>query len=254
MTRLFVPREQWQGSNVYITGDDTHYITRVLRLGPGDTLTVLDGEGRAFNAAIKSIDTKKVCLDIIGEIKPDVEPSLKVRLFQAVPKGDKMDLVVQKAAELGVAMVVPLVTERAVVRLDTGRALRRRERWQKISREAARQCGRTVVPKVLPVMTLEEALNFFAAERGQAAFPDRLLGIMPWEGEESLSLRDCLTGKRPDTVSIFIGPEGGFSLAEVRAAQQQGIATVTLGRRILRTETAGIITPALVMYTFGEIG
>lgn len=251
MTRLFVPREQWRGNTLFITGDDVHYLTRVLRLGPGDTLTVLDGEGRAFNAVIRTADSKKVHLGLVNEIKQDAEPSLKVTLFQAIPKGDKMDIVVQKAAELGVVRIVPVVTERVVVRLDAARGAKRWERWRKISIEAARQCGRTVVPEVEPVHSFADALNLLNLEIEKGADE---LRIMPWEGEEAVSLRDCLTRKRPDAVSVFVGPEGGFSLSEVAAARQRGIITVTLGRRILRTETAGIITPALVMYALGEIG
>lgn len=279
MTRLFVPREQWRGNTLSITGNDVHYITRVLRLGPGDALTVLDCEGRAFNAVIKTAGNREVRLDVVGEIKSDSESSVKVALFQAIPKGDKMDLVIQKAAELGVARIVPVVTDRVVVHLDAARGAKRLERWRKISAEAARQCGRTVAPEVEPVVAFEDALNLLApyqkreeVKKGTGNFllksslspfsdespfeasPLFHLGIMPWEGEESVSLRECLSGKRPDAVSIFVGPEGGFSLSEVYAARERGITTVTLGRRILRTETAGIITPALVMYALGEIG
>jgi len=245
LTRLFIPREQWRGNTLFVTGDDVHYLTRVLRLGPGDTLTVLDGEGRAFSAVIRTAESGKVCLNLVGEIKQETEPSLRVTLFQAIPKGDKMDLVVQKAAELGVARIVPVVTERVVVRLDAARRAKRWERWRKISVEAARQCGRTVVPAVEPVHSFADALDLLGPFQ---------MGIMPWEGEEAVSLRECLSTERPSAVSIFIGPEGGFSLSEVAAARQRGIITVSLGSRILRTETAGIIAPALVMFAFGEIG
>ncbi|MEW6572506.1 MAG: 16S rRNA (uracil(1498)-N(3))-methyltransferase [Bacillota bacterium] len=254
LTRVFVPREQWHGNTLFITGEDAHYITRVLRLGPQDTLTVLDGKGRAFRAVIKRADGKNLYLDTVGEVQSATEPSLAVTLFQAVPKGDKMDLVVQKATELGVVRIVPVVTERVVVRLNAERGAKRRERWRKISIEAARQCGRTVAPEVEPVMSFEDALNLLVPRDKNGSSSLLHLGILPWEGEEAVSLRECLTGKSPRAVSIFIGPEGGFSLSEVDAARARGIITVTLGRRILRTETAGITTLALVMYTFGEIG
>jgi 16S rRNA (uracil1498-N3)-methyltransferase len=245
VTKLFVPREQWGKTGVAVRGEDARYLTRVLRLGFGDTVTVLDGEGRAFEAVIQSTGADEVNLVLAREVALETEPAVEVSLFQALPKGDKMDLVVRQATELGAARIVPVITERVVVRLDAARASRRQERWQKIAREAARQCGRPVVPVVEPVLSFATALTLL--EPG--AF-----GIMPWEGEELVSLRQCLSGRKPEAVSIFIGPEGGFALHEVETARAQGVVTVTLGRRILRTETAGMVTIALLLYALGEIG
>lgn len=244
--RLFVPPEQWLQQVVIVRGSDVKYLTRVLRLKRGDSLTVFDGEGRVFEAFIREINGGEVVLALSRQIAENTEPQVKVTLFQALPKGDKMDLVVQKATELGVAQIVPVLTERVVVQLEGARAAKKQERWQRIAKEAARQCGRVAVPMVERVCSFKEALELFA--RGNS------LGIMPWEGEETLSLRKALTGKSPAAVTLFVGPEGGFTRSEVEAARARGFLTVSLGRRILRTETAGIVTLALVLYSLGEIG
>jgi len=125
LPRLFVPREQWQKDGVVIRGEDMRYLTRVLRLGPGDAVTVLDGYGRVFNTVIESVGAREIRLALAAEITPDTEPAVKVSLFQAIPKGDKMDLVIRKATELGAARIVPVVTERVVVHLDENKASKR---------------------------------------------------------------------------------------------------------------------------------
>jgi 16S rRNA (uracil1498-N3)-methyltransferase len=234
---------------VAVLGDDARYLTRVLRLGLGDAVTVLDGHGRVFDAVISGTGAEGVSLHLEREITPETETKTRVTLFQAVPKGDKMDFVVQKVTELGAARIVPIITERVVVRLDPGQAVKRRERWQRIAREASKQCGRTLIPDVEPVSTFQAALEFHTPG---------LPGLMPWEGEEEVALRDFLETMSahavPEGISVFIGPEGGFSLPEVKAARSRGMITVSLGRRILRTETAGMVTLALILYSLGEIG
>ncbi|MCL6559436.1 MAG: 16S rRNA (uracil(1498)-N(3))-methyltransferase, partial [Firmicutes bacterium] len=232
--RIFVPPEQWGEADVKVRGGDVRYLTRVLRLGPGDAITVLDGQGRVFAGIIKAIGKGYVSVALTREIDRDTGPAVKVSLFQAIPKGDKMDSVIQKATELGADRIVPMVTERVIVRLEDAKAAKRVERWQRIAKEASRQCGRALVPVVEPMLSLEAALE---------RIPPGSVSIMPWEGEEETSLRRFLHGVNPHPrrVSIFIGPEGGFGLAEVEAARAKGVSTVSLGRRILRTETAGII-------------
>ncbi|MEW6173467.1 MAG: 16S rRNA (uracil(1498)-N(3))-methyltransferase [Bacillota bacterium] len=251
--RLFVPREEWRGDVVPVRGEDMRYLIRVLRLGAGDGVTVLDGQGRVFSAVINNVTNEAVFLALAEEITPDTEPGVRVALFQAVPKGDKMDLVVQKATELGAYRIVPVITERVVARPDVKKAVRRRDRWQRIAREASRQCGRSMVPAVETMLSLQAALELHHSTS--------FLGIMPWEGEEELSLRGFLEGilcaptsERGNGISVFIGPEGGFSLSEVDAARACGVVTVSLGKRILRTETAGMITLALILHAFGELG
>uniref|UniRef100_A0A7C1F3F7 Ribosomal RNA small subunit methyltransferase E n=1 Tax=Ammonifex degensii TaxID=42838 RepID=A0A7C1F3F7_9THEO len=245
MTRLFVPPAQWQGKYAVVQGADVKYLTRVLRLGPGDTVTIFDGEGRIWEAVIDTVRGAQAVLNLTRALVQDVEPRVHVTLLQAVPKGDKMDLVVQKTTELGVARIVPVLTERVVVRFEGHRAVAKQKRWQKIAQEAARQSGRITVPVVDGICTFREALTLFAKEDS--------LGIMPWEGEEKLSLRAVLAGKEPARVTLFVGPEGGFSRAEVEAARDAGFYSVSLGRRILRTETAGVVVLALVLYSLGEL-
>lgn len=245
MPRLFVPAEQWIEKEVVVRGSDVKYLTRVLRLGTGDGVTVFDGKGRVYEAFIRKINGGEVVLSLSRAVVDDTEPRVKVTLLQAIPKGDKMDLVVQKATELGVARIIPVLTERVVVHLDGDRAAKKQERWQKVAREAARQCGRSAVPVVGAVCAFEEALA--------VAAPGDSLRLMPWEGEEKLSLRSALQGKDPAAVTLFVGPEGGFSRAEVEAAKACGFCTVSLGRRILRTETAGMVVLALVLYSLGEL-
>lgn len=239
------------GAHVTLTGEKAHHAMRVLRLRPGDALWVCDGTGVEYPGRIVGFhgDTVEVSL---GEPQPAAgEPAHRITLFQGLPKGDKMDWVVQKAAEVGIDSVVPLHTERSVVRLTEAKARSRAERWHRIAEAAASQAARGRVPAVLPPADLAGAL-----EAWRTRAPEGIL-IVPWEEARSGGLRAVLRNRDvplPREVGILIGPEGGLTEEEVEQAKAQGGIVCTLGPRILRTETAGAVVAALVLYEAGEMG
>jgi len=245
--RIFIPRSDWAGlATAYVQGKDAAHLTRVLRLGPGAEVLVLDEDGKLYRSRIASAAFGAVRLEIFEQVEGQGEPPLKVTLVQGLARGDKMDLVIQKATELGVSRIVPLVSERAVVRLEGTRIEKRVARWQKIAVEAAEQCGRLRVPVVEQPLDLAASLKL--AEPGDTV-------LFLWEGEKERRLRDILRQHHPaGEVFLFVGPEGGFSAGEARMAADAGAFCVTLGPRVLRTETAGLIAAALVLYELGDLG
>ncbi len=246
MSRLFVEPARLVEEVVVVAGEDHRYLTRVLRLAVGDALTFFDGDGGEAEARIIRIGPR--ALEARVEERRAVAKSERpyVTLIQALTKGDKLDLVVQKATELGVARIIPITSARSVPRLEAMRALNRRSRWQKIARDAARQSGRADVPEVEPVTALETAVGAAAKD----AFK-----LLLWEGARGKGLRSALSdGSRPREIVIAIGPEGGFAADEVELARAAGFVTVGLGPRILRTETAALVTLAILGFAFGDLG
>jgi len=245
--RFYVPPDQWRAREAaWITGADARHLTRVLRLGPGAEVLLLDGSGRMFRAEVRETDRDRVHAVVTGEVEGPPEPGVRVTLVQALAKGDRMDTVVQKATEIGVARIIPVHAERVVVRLDPVKADRRRKRWQRIATEASEQCGRTRVPEVSPVTNFEEVLN---------AVPEAALLLFFWEEERRVTLKEILRSRPPvGEVFVFIGPEGGFSAREAAAAVSRGAVAVSLGPRLLRTDTAGPVAVALVLYEWGDLG
>ncbi len=230
---IFIPPEIIaKRQHIKVPLEKSHYLLSVLRCKKGDAVTVIDGRGRAYAAEIVLIVRKDVLIEITRELQLNAELPVSLILCQGLLKGEKMDLVIQKATELGVAEIVPLVTERGIVK-----ETRKVKRWHTIAEEAAEQCGRAVVPLVRDPEKLNHMLD-----------GERINGLFFWEGGGK-GLSDALEvvdSSRP--VHIFIGPEGGFSAAEVSKAEGQGIVTTTLGKRILRAETAAIAATALVQY------
>lgn len=251
MHRFFVPGENIrEGKVLVLAGSDIHHLTRVLRLGVGDRFVAVVPGDREYTAEIYLSGRTSVAGRIIAERRPDVEPAVNVTLVQGMPKGEKLDQVVQKCAELGVGRIIPLRSERAVARPDYRRAAGRLDRWQRIAREAAEQSGRLAIPQVLPPADWGEALEHCAGSD---------LILLAWEGEKTRALRDALrdplcAGKPVRSVAIIVGPEGGFTAAEVDGAVKGGAVAVSLGPRILRTETAGPALLAMVLYELGDLG
>ena len=248
MARVFVKPTQIKGGQAYITGAEMEHIDRVLRLSAGDEVTILDGLGGVFLARISGKNKDTVFCDIIRAGLPDNEPPVKITLVQGLPKSDKMDLVVQKGTELGLTGLIPLQCHRSIVKLDAKKAAQRQERWQRIAMEAAKQCRRANYTSVKQVMSLGEVLE---------ALPKQVLALLPWEEEAGRgikSLREKYEALAPPEIYIFIGPEGGFTGAEVLRAQEYGVIPVSLGPRILRTETAGLAVLTMLMYEFGDLG
>ena len=248
MYHFFVEPSQIYDKCVIITGDDVNHIKNVIRLKPGDEISVSNGvDGRDYRGGIEEItDTKVVCT--LRFIKEDgVELPARVTLFQGLPKGDKMEFIIQKLVELGVYEIVPVAMKRCVVKLDAKKAAAKTARWQGIAEAAAKQSRRAIVPRVRDVMSCQEALAY-------AAQMD--VKLVPYELEETLDKAAGMEGTRQiidhlmpgQSVAVFIGPEGGFDASEIQAAMDYGMKPVTLGRRILRTETAGMTVMAWMMY------
>jgi len=230
---------------VAITGPDARHISRVLRLGPGAEILVADKAGRTGRAVITAATAAEVRAEVRELLAANHEPPVAVTLAQGLPKGDKLEFIIQKAVELGVTAVLPLACDYCTVRYDEAKRGSRRERWQKIAAEAAKQCGRGAVPAVAPVASLAGAL----AGVGQ----DTAI-IMLYEGAGGEPLRDVLAGCAASSYLLLVGPEGGFSPAEAELCRARGALVATLGPRILRTETAALVALAIVLYEKGDLG
>lgn len=221
---------------------DIKHMTKVMRLSEGDTVDVSDSMEWEYTAEIISVDSDEVLLAIVDKQKFAREPEIRVTLFQGVPKAGKMETIIQKCVELGVHAIVPVFMERTVV-VEKGNFGKKLDRWQKISDEAVKQCKRGMIPQIEEQLQFKEMLPKLA---------DFDLILFPYENETGYSIKDCLrslpTDAKPETVAIVIGPEGGFSDKEAELMDEHGAVRVTLGKTILRTETAGMAALAMTMY------
>ena len=219
---------------------DIRHLSKVLRLREGDEIDVSDSMEWEYRAEIVRIDEEEVLLVILDKQKFAREPNLEVTLFQGIPKAGKMESIIQKCVELGVHAIIPVFMERTVV-VDKGNFSKKLDRWQKISDEAVKQCKRGMVPQVGRQRPFSEMLD---------KLRNYDLILFPYENEGDYSIKDCLRGlaEKPRSVAIVIGPEGGFSDKEAAALDEAGAARVTLGKTILRTETAGMAALAMTMY------
>lgn len=244
MPKFFVPRENVTDTSIVIDNEDVAHITKVLRLKKGDIINVCDGQGTDCDARIAVIEKKKIVCDIVSKRASDTEPNICVTIFQGLPKASKMEYIIQKNTELGVKRIVPCIMSRCVVKLTDG-ADKKVERWRKVAQEAAKQSGRGVVPEITMPMTFEEAVR--EMKKCDIAFA-------PYECEDTNTVKSVLTaGTNVKTVGFMIGPEGGYDLAEIEVLKNSGVDTVTLGKRILRTETAGEAVTAMTMYELGDV-
>ena len=241
MYHFFVTPEQVQGEKIKILGSDVNHIKNVLRMKSGEELKVSDGNNRMYLCEITDIASEEIALCVKEELACDTELPSRIYLFQGLPKGDKMELIIQKAVELGAYEIIPVETKRAVVKLDEKKAAKKVERWNSIAEGGAKQSGRNVVPKVREVMSFREAIQY-------ATSMDVIL--IPYELAEGMEeTKRIIEEIRPgQSVGVFIGPEGGFETQEVEYAVSNGAKVITLGKRILRTETAGLTTLSILMY------
>jgi len=259
MHRFFVSPDQLEGDKVTITGPAVHHIRDVLRLRPGDDIVVLDNSGWEREAEIAEVGREQVVGRVLSRALATGEPRTKISLFQGVLKSSHFELVLQKGTELGIVEFVPLISQRCVIAgLDD--VNKKMVRWRRIVQEAAEQSRRGRLPNLQPAMIFSQA-----CERAKRAGG---LSLMPWEEEERVNLK-LVFGKeqkkskgkktpsfpsRPFSINLFIGPEGGFTFTEVTLAQHYGIVSITLGPRILRAETAGLVTAAAILYELGDLG
>jgi 16S rRNA (uracil1498-N3)-methyltransferase len=238
-TRIFVPPEKLHGERATLDADDHRHLVKVLRLAPGANLRIFDGTGTEIEARIESIG--KASVDVaLGARKQIPSPACAITLLQSLPRGERMDIIVQKTTELGVLRIVPVLSEHGMVKPPA----HRQRRWQTIAEEAARQCGRADVPVVAEPVALGPALSRLG--------PDLNTRLLVWEGERNRSLRAALASG-PRQVCLCVGPEGGFSSREVALCAEAAFETVGLGPRILRAETAAIVTVALAQAAAGGL-
>lgn len=243
MQRFFVEPYQVEEEKhlIHITGTDVNHIKNVLRMKTGEEVWISDGGEKEYRCQIENMDAEEVLLHIIYAQEPDYELPNRIYLFQGLPKADKMELIIQKAVELGAFAVVPVETKRCVVKLDAKKSQKKVARWQQIAESAAKQSKRMLIPQVHEVMSYKQALEF-AAQMDVCLIPYELAKGMK-------ETREVLSQIRPgQSIGIFIGPEGGFEEKEVEMAMQAGAHAITLGRRILRTETAGLAILSVLMF------
>ena len=243
MLHLFADPSDVQDELLTITGPEVNHIRNVMRLKPGEEISVsIGGDGKEYRYGIESYTEDSVLCRLRFVKDKEVELPVKVLLFQGLPKADKMDLIVQKAVELGAAEIIPVSMERCVVKLDAGKAAKKTARWQTIAESAASQSRRSIIPRVLAPMSMKEAVEY-AKEQTEVR-------VIAYElQEDDGSVKQYLESlKEGQSVSIFIGPEGGFAPGEVELAKEAGIRPISLGRRILRTETAGLAILSWLIY------
>ena len=256
MDRFFVEPEHLNldDKTLYIDGEDVKHISKVLRYGQGDEIEVCDSNGHEYICRIESIDKTRIDLSIVDEVDINRESRIRVSLYQGVPKSTKMDIILQKLTEAGVDEIVLVNTKRSVVNIKGDKADKKLDRWERIIYEAAKQCKRGLIPKLRGILSFEEAL---------ADMEQNDIIICPYEDEKSLGIKEALQtdlvkdiiGKKDEVrVGIFIGPEGGFDPEENNRVKAAGIASVTMGPRIFRTETASIVATAITLYELGDIG
>lgn len=241
MHHFFAEPSQIKGGIVCIEGTDVNHMKNVLRMKAGEKAEVSDGQGAEYLCEVDRYEEEYVFLRIISAGRGEAELPSRIFLFQGLPKGDKMELIIQKAVELGVYQIIPTSTKRAVVKLDAKKAGKKTERWNAIALSAAKQSGRSRIPQVMPVLSFREALE-------QARELDVVM--IPYEQAEGMEkTKKIISAVRPgQDVGIFIGPEGGFEEDEVEKAIRSGAYSITLGKRILRTETAGLAILSILMY------
>ncbi len=230
-----------------IQGADAHHLHHVLRAKVGEKILVADGAGSSAEAEITGFLGESVKLRLVRLLEDAPKALADIELFQCLPKGDRMDFIVQKATELGVTRILPLFSQNVVVRLDKEKARARHERWQKIAAAAAKQCGARKIPEVLPLAPFLEAIK-------KQQEIKQVLRLFFYEGEQKRDLHRVFADAKARRIFMLVGPEGGFSKEEAGQAAVHGFTSVTLGQRILRVDTAAIVALSLVQYEKGDLG
>lgn len=251
MHKFFTSKDLINGDIAKIIGDDVKHIYKVLRLEEGEEVIINDSEGNEYLAKINSITKQEVALDIDQKLDINNESDIKIYLYQGLPKAQKMDLIVQKGTELGVTQFIPTITHRVDVKLKGD--FKKLDRLNRIALEAAKQSKRTIVPKVTEPIEFEEAIE---------KIMDLDLVIVPYENAEGFGIKTLISDLKNNkvllddikTIGIFVGPEGGIEEDEIMKLKEKGAYIVTLGSRILRTETAGFVASSLIQYELGDLG
>jgi 16S rRNA (uracil1498-N3)-methyltransferase len=243
LNRFFIKNEQVSKDILYIEGEDVKHIRDVLRLRTGDKIEAVC-EGFIYIGKILRIEKNLVTVKIAEIFKGNGEPSFNIILYQGIPKGEKMDFIIQKCTELGVKEFFPLLTERTVVKVkDKNKEKSKITRWTRIAKEAAQQSKRDLFPKIDDIISFDDMIELIKGENI----------IVPYEEEKNNKIRDAIKSINNGRVNLIIGPEGGFAQKEIETLRGIGANTVTLGPRILRTETAGIVAASILLYELGDI-
>lgn len=246
MRRFFIPSQAFADGVVTITGDTFRHMVKVLRLKTGARLLLANGEGDEMEGVIQRIGRESLVIALEERrTAQETEACPRITLYQGLPKGDKMDLIVQKSTELGVAELVPFTAARSITRVRGERAEERVTRWQRIAREAARQSHRSTIPRISPAVDLAELL----------LHTHHSLKLLLWEEEQTNRLKETLsTLPPPESIAVIVGPEGGLSSEEAEKAIKNGFIPISLGKRIVRTETASLVILSILQFYWGDIG
>lgn len=262
MFRFFVAPEQIVGDHVTVTGEDVNHMKNVLRMKPGEKVRISNGTDEDYFCTVKSLEDDEVVLHVDSRETSSIELPVRIYLFQGLPKSDKMELIIQKAVELGACSIVPVAMKRSVVKLDSKKAAAKVKRWNAIAESAAKQSGRMVIPQVQMPVTFEQAVEQasqldykllpYENEEGMEGVR-RILGeladaVKPAGQKDQIVKEKPVPASEPPEIGIFIGPEGGFEPSEVELAEKDGWQKISLGRRILRTETAGMALLSVLVY------
>lgn len=240
MPRFPVDGKKIENGKAFLSGTDYKHVVKVLRMKEGDAITLFDESSVEYEGRITQVGSKEVVVDIVSSRKVETDSPLRITLMQGLPKGDKMDYIIEKATEIGVHTIVPVVTERSQVR-----TIEKKKRWERIAVEASKQCGRTKPPAIENTLNFNEAIKYYS---------DNELALILHVGSQ-VSLKDFLknTLQHPTNIIVLIGPEGGFSEKEVLLATEMGFTSLGLGPRTLRTETAGIAVLSIIQFQHGDL-
>lgn len=244
ISTFYVKNNQVNNETISIIGDDVKHIRNVLRHKIDDELEICDEVGFRYLTKIKEFLENEIILEILEQIDKNTEMPIKIDLYQGLPKSDKMDLIVQKTTELGISKIIPVLTERVIVKLEKGNENKKIERWNKIAVEAAKQSGRQLIPTVENVVNLEKIVENLSKYD---------IVIVPFECEKDSTLKNILKNvkNKIENIAVVIGPEGGFSESDIDILKKApNVVKVSLGKRILRTETAGLATVAMLLYEY----
>lgn len=246
MSRFYVPKSSINGKTIVVDGEEAHHIIDVMRLKPSDAITAFDGTGKEYAGLISKISGKSVIIDIVSTTAPRAAGAIEITLIQAVPKKSKMDYIVEKSTELGVSSVVPVVTNRTIPDWDEDKRSLCVRRWCKIAIEASKQCGRADIPSISEIADLSRFL------KDSKGFDLAMIATLDSGACDIISLKDALSGFAGKKIAIAIGPEGDFTPDEVTQCRSAGFKPVTLGRRVLRSDTAGLAVLAILEYELGK--
>ena len=241
MSRFFAPKENVKGDSIYIDGQEARHILNVMRLKENDKVIVFDGTGKEYTGFVKTVHPKSLVVEVVSTKTPKIEELPEITLAQSMPKKEKMEHIVEKATELGVRNIVPIISERTIVKVEKEKAINKVARWKKIAQESAKQCGRTDVPEIKDIQkfyNIIDSVNNFD------------LAIVACLSEDNTSLKEAISDFRTGKIIVFIGPEGDFTPDEIEMAKNTNCKFVSLGKRVLKSDTAGLFLLSVLNYEF----